>query len=423
MTFARSFFRKASGLTAAGLALLTLTGCVSTAWLAHQIVRPSPPSHSYKLFVQAFAEPFYTHRLILAVPAPDAGTIVASVMRPADYDPEISVKYRANAGTARGDGMSLSFPHMPPPPGLPSFKRLYQRHRLAAVGELFRRWIPTLKHRAPIGTILMMPGFGLDKNSLLPWGLFFADRGWRVVLVDLRGQGASQSPYLTWGLRDREDLHRLVALLQRRHLLVAPWLYFGVSYGAGVALMAAPGLPRPDGVIAVAPWADAQKVIARGGHRMGGWVMGGWLSWLVPSVKSPEWGRAERTAGHLAGIHLRDAMPIRSVASIRAPVLYLGSRADRIAPPSELRALAGKTPQATLVLLPGLPHTIAVTDVPGFCPAITHWLTQALHQTPKKTCDVRRRVSRGKVVETYFGSAPKKRPARRNTGARPESSG
>ena len=364
-----------------------------------------PPTNSQvNNYLRPLARVFYAQQLTLKVQAPDAGTIIASVIQPAHYDPDIGIVYKTGS---KGGSVTLNFHKLVPPSDTALSRRLTKlakKNSFRAALESLRAWRSALKVEKPVGTVIMLPGFGLEKDSLFPWALFFADRGWRAILVDLRGQGRSQSPYLTWGIRDRNDLHRLVRVLERRHILVKPWLYFGVSYGAGVALMASVGSPEPDGVIAVAPWADADQIIARAGHRWGGWI--------APGVNSPEWAKAEKIAGQLAGISLADAMPIRSVASIHTPVLYLGGQADHIAPPSELRALTRKTPYATLVLLPGLPHMVVATDVPAFCPAITDWLARDLHQIHQKPCLIRRRIGKHKEIhETYLGTSLGKRPS------------
>ncbi len=67
-----------------GLLLISLTGCVSTSWLANKIVRPA---HQVRLdgSFKTVASPLYSETIILPVHAPDAGTVVASVVEPADY--------------------------------------------------------------------------------------------------------------------------------------------------------------------------------------------------------------------------------------------------------------------------------------------------------------------------------------------------
>ncbi|EQD34180.1 alpha/beta hydrolase fold protein, partial [mine drainage metagenome] len=320
----------------------------------------------------------------LPVGAPDAGNIDAAIIEPAHYNPAIGVLYKIGTRTVR---FTLDFPELHPPPDTASFKFKHpaKHDHMKTYVDLLRRWLPTVRKEKPVGTILMLPGYGLGKSSLISWGLFFADRGWRVVLIDLRGQGASQSPYLTWGVKDKDDLHRLVELLQRRHILKTPWLYFGISYGGGVALMAASGAPRPDGVIVIAPWANARDVIPRFGRLAGGW--------MAPARDSPQWAEAEKEAGKLAGIHLSNAVPAQSVPLIQAPVLYLGGTADKIATPAEIESLAKATPNASVKLFPGLPHIVVSMDIPIACHTIISWLAAELHQSSQRPCIIHRKTA------------------------------
>ncbi|MGH8403435.1 MAG: alpha/beta hydrolase, partial [Gammaproteobacteria bacterium] len=317
-------------------------------------------------------------------------------IEPAHYNPEIGVTYNIKNATIRA---SLNFPDLPAPPETDAFKQLAKRDPFEAYANRLRQWLPSVSRERVAGTVLLLPGFGLDKNSLISWALFFADRGWRAVLIDLRGQGASESPYLTWGIRDSDDLHRLVSLLEHRGILQTPWLYFGVSYGAGIALMAGPGSPRPNGIIAIAPWGNADKVIPRFGKAAGGW--------LAPSAASPKWVMAENIAGKLAGINLSEAVPAKSVTMIQAPVLYLGGESDKIATPSEIKELYQMTPEATLKLVPGMPHIVVSADVPGFCQAIVDWLEHTVRQPYQRRCAIRRTITKDAMEATYFGAVPR----------------
>jgi len=390
-----AFDWKAGNVLVTGLLTLILSGCVSTSWIAQKIVQPDSRSQASALWSQ-FAAPFYQRHITLPVASPDAGSVEAAVIDPAHYDPEIGVIYKIGKETVRA---TLNFPELPAPPDTVAFKQLAKRNPVNAYANRLRRWLPTVREEEPVGTILMLPGFGLDKNSLISWGLFFADRGWRVVLIDLRGQGESKSSYLTWGIRDKDDLHRLVELLRGEHILKDPWLYFGISYGAGVALMASSGTPKPDGVIALAPWANARKVIPRFGQLAGGWI--------APGRNSPKWAKAEKRAGTLAGINFSDAVPIQSVPQIQAPVLYLGGTADKVATPTEIGSLSIATPDSEVKLLQGLPHMVVSVDVPGFCNTIMDWLAAKLHKSSQRPCSVRRKSVNGKVIRTtYWGNSP-----------------
>lgn len=384
---------KAGSYLAASLGVFALSGCVSTSWLAHEIVRPQSKAQ-VNSFWKTFAQPFYTKNIALNVSPPDAGVVNASLILPAHYDPEIGVEYKPGKTDVRA---TLNFPRLPPPSSNVRSVGFSKEHPAKAYAQRLRRWIPTVKSETTRGTVIMMSGFGLDKDSLISWGLFFADRGWRVIVVNLRGQGDSTAPYLTWGIRDRNDLHRLVIKLRRQHLLVKPWLYFGISYGAGVALIASPGALKPDGVIAIAPWGSAQKVIPRYGEMAGGWI--------APDIDSSKWSRAEKQAGKLAGISFSEAAPVKSVPMIEAPVLYFGGLADNVAIPSEIRNLARKTPHATVSFVPGASHLVVSADVPDFCPILTKWLVAFLRQKNVRPCHVQRKVGENHTItKTYYGN-------------------
>ena len=389
MKFSNSF--KAGKLTASGLTFVILTGCVSTSWLARQIVHPNRQS-TVDAFSRTLAAPFYSRNFSLSVPSPDAGTIDAAIIEPAHYDPEIRVSYKKIHSNVL---FNINFPKLPVPPNTLGFKRMAKRHPVKTYAWRLRKWLATMKPEKPVGTIVMLPPFGMGKASLLSWALLFADRGWRVVLVDLRGQGVSHSPYLTWGIRDREDLHRLAVLLKARHILIRPWIYFGVSYGAGVALMAAVRNPAPNGVIAVAPWATASKVIPRFAHSA--------ASWLAPRIASPKWQIAEKKAGHLAGINFQEARPKNAVTFIHVPVLYLGGGSDHVTPAKSIRAMARKTPEATVVIKPGLTHVVVVADVPGFCGSIFRWLNARIFERPLfRKCLVEQKDKNGRIEARYI---------------------
>ncbi len=377
-----------------GLLLISLTGCVSTSWLANKIVRPVHQVRVDGSF-KTVASPLYSETIILPVPAPDAGTLVASVVEPADYAPEIGISYIKGQDHA---SFSFDFPNMPPSSTSPGFNRLEKEHPVEAWAVRIGAWVQSLKKRKPVGTVILLTGYGMDKDSLVPWAVFFADRGWRAIVVDLRGQGVSKSRYLTWGIRDRGDLHRLIDLLKSRHLLANPWIYFGVSYGAGVALMAAAAPPVPNGVIAVAPWSSVNGVVPRFAKIVGGW--------LAPGPSSPKWKVAEKQAGRLAGIDLLAADPEKSVSHIASPVLYIGGMQDPIATPETIKKLAKHTPRAKLALLPGLSHVSVAVDIPGLCLTIVHWLdSQVLHGVQSAACHVTSTAKENKVEMKYHGGS------------------
>ena len=370
---------------------ITLGGCITPSWVGRQIVHP-PQSDAVRVLARAF----YDRRVTLIVPPPDGGTINAAIIDPAPYNPVISIDYHKNRP---GGTFSISFANLVgkcqrrcSPEGRTSVSEIATRLRLA---------VSRFVHPKPIGTVILLTGWGMGKSTLLPWALFFANWGWRTVLVDLRGQGDARARYLTWGIRDRADLSRLIRRLKRERLLATPWIYFGVSYGAGVALMASARATDPDGVIALAPWANAAKAIVRFSHSS--FISGTFwnIFGLVPGSHSRVWPKAMRRAGKLAGIDLADATPEAWVGDIEAPVLYLGGTSDRIAPPASIQRLARRTPQAKVVIRPYLDHAAIFADVPDFCRPIVRWLSKRILPRPSHgICRIKTQIRKNRIHES-----------------------
>src|SRR3546814_12321281 len=46
----------------------------------------------------------------------------------------------------------------------------------------------------PEGSVVFLPGWGLDASSMLPWALALSELGYRRLLVDLRTPGRTSRP-------------------------------------------------------------------------------------------------------------------------------------------------------------------------------------------------------------------------------------
>jgi non-heme chloroperoxidase len=82
------------------------------------------------------------------------------------------------------------------------------------------------------GTIVFVPGWPLSSQTLEQQLLFFADRGYRAIGLDLRGFGKSDAPYGPYGYDVwAKDILKVLEALSLRHVTL-----FGHSMGAAVAL-------------------------------------------------------------------------------------------------------------------------------------------------------------------------------------------
>ncbi len=66
------------------------------------------------------------------------------------------------------------------------------------------------------GTVLLLHGYLQNKNYVTPWAVRLAQAGFRCLVVDLRGHGASTGDHISFGAFESNDLSRVLDDLQRR---------------------------------------------------------------------------------------------------------------------------------------------------------------------------------------------------------------
>ncbi|MGC3956607.1 MAG: alpha/beta fold hydrolase [Verrucomicrobiota bacterium] len=92
------------------------------------------------------------------------------------------------------------------------------------------------KPRAQPATLILLHGYMLAKETMLPWALHLAQAGYRVVLVDLRGHGQSTGDQVGFGKFEVNDLRQLLDGLQARGACDETVGVMGFLYGATLAL-------------------------------------------------------------------------------------------------------------------------------------------------------------------------------------------
>jgi pimeloyl-ACP methyl ester carboxylesterase len=221
----------------------------------------------------------------------------------------------------------------------------------------------------PRGTIILLPGYGLGKLSMLPWALLLGRAGYQSILVDLRAQGQSTGEHVTYGALESRDLVQLVAALRKAGLIRGPLGMLGNSMGAATALLAAPHIPDVAAIVAISPYGRATTVLPRYAR------LTAWYAGLIPSGS---WRAAERKAGRLAGVSLAEAAPIAAAPEIRAPVLYVQGGRDRINSAEDAHQLAAHTRGSDLLIYPKLGHLQMTDDYTGLAQPIVDWYNRHL---------------------------------------------
>lgn len=180
------------------------------------------------------------------------------------------------------------------------------------------------------GTVILLHGFNARKEHMLPFAERLAAAGFRCVVFDSRGHGDSGGEYATFGIRETDDLQRIIAaadaLTGRQGL--GPLGLLGYSMGGAVALQAQPTLPQVKAVATVAAFADFREVVTGQASRR--WRGAG--TPLLPLVRwETEW---------IAGFDPWQIRPMEAARRLTCPLFLAHGTADSLIPVGQVHQLA-----------------------------------------------------------------------------------
>ncbi len=209
-------------------------------------------------------------------------------------------------------------------------------------------WFPSTGARA----LVLIHGHGqnrCDQN----WGSdgiarAFLDRGYGVLMFDLRGHGESAASRQSYGVHEKNDVLGALDYLRGRGVTAGQIGMLGSSYGAATMLQAAPEMPEVGALVADSAFAEAWPVIAAEIPRQ---------NRIVAAMRI---GPGIRTITQLLyRINLLKARPIAAVERIAGrPLLFIHGASDAYVPPanSERMFAASSHPRSELWLVPGADH-------------------------------------------------------------------
>jgi pimeloyl-ACP methyl ester carboxylesterase len=248
-------------------------------------------------------------------------------------------------------------------------------------------------------TLLFLHGFPLDGSMWNAQLEAFSDR-YRVVVPDLRGFGASDSPdALTDGLTTMEQLADDVAALLDALAIATPVVLAGLSMGGYVAWQFWRRHPeRLRGLLLcnTRALADAPEV-ARGRLQTAETVLSqGPQVMAEPMLRrlfAPETWRAKPDLVEAMRRIIHQASPRGVAAALRGmaerpdvtdwlpriavPTLLVGGEHDGISPPEEMRAIAARMPRAEYREVAAAGHMAPYERPEAFNSLVEDWL--ALH--------------------------------------------
>jgi len=208
--------------------------------------------------------------------------------------------------------------------------------------------------------LVLIHGHGqnrIDEN----WGTHeiaraFWQRGYAVLVFDLRGHGESAHDRLSFGVRERNDVLGALDFVTGRGLAPREVAFAGISYGAAALLLAAPAMPEAGAIVADSAYAEIWPVILAQIPRFSPL-----LSRLrpAPGIRIAAW--------LLYRINLQRACPLDAMPALaQRPILFIHGAADDYVPPHHSQRLfaAHGHPASELWLVPGARHAQTYTTSP-----------------------------------------------------------
>ncbi|WP_164271566.1 alpha/beta fold hydrolase [Stenotrophomonas sp. B1-1] len=245
--------------------------------------------------------------------------------------------------------------------------------------------------QAPRGTVVLLHGWMMNGDSMLPWSLQLAGQGYRVVTLDLRNHGQSGAGPSGYGTYESDDVVDVIAELRARGEIRGPLYLFGVSYGAATALFAADKLgDQVEGVVAMESFANAGVAIrtmiphlmALQPEGLKAQMIAGYARWRYGGQDIDQ---VVAAAGQRLDLDLDQVDVARALADTRACVLLLHGQGDQHIPVSQGRELAQANPRAHYIEMRGEDHITLPLRLDLLAGVVDDWMARDA-QHPAATC-------------------------------------
>ncbi len=262
----------------------------------------------------------------------------------------------------------------------PKTVRFQSRDGIPLAAWYERSWVTG----QPRGTVILVHGPKGNKARMAGLGTIALQRGFCVLIPDLRSNGDSGGTYTTFGYREAADV--IAAARWAESNGNGPIVLWGYSSGAVAVLHAAAQVP--DGIAAViadSPFMRISDVLARESEYLG--RSGGnsdvpwsyrlrlWLFTRPAFEKIGRWAFEVRTG---VPFDPPESDLVAAVRRIQAPVLYAAAEGDPVVPVRETRTLyqATPNPKKQLLVQPGKFHSGFVGNPQRYVAATRAFLDQ-----------------------------------------------
>ena len=226
---------------------------------------------------------------------------------------------------------------------------------------VLRGWIIEQERLAGQGdelTVILVHGLNRNRtgDDALALARRLFDRGFNVLLFDMRGHGESDGDRLSAGYFEKWDVLGAYDFLVQRGASPGGIGLLGWSLGGATALLSAAEEPAIKAVVADSSFADVHDLIAQETARATVFPQ-----WVVP-VFVPGMKIISRV---LYGIDVGAVVPEKAAGTLGYPILVIhGEADDRVPAEQSVRIHASAPVGSELWLAPGSEHADAVIDAP-----------------------------------------------------------
>jgi uncharacterized protein len=222
-------------------------------------------------------------------------------------------------GTALFVGVPLAFSHVMTrsyrPDRVSQPSRPWLDAPLVSEGLHLRAWVARGDPAKPAAVVVH--GLGDTLESYREHARLFQERGFTVIMPDLRGHGGSEGSYTTLGGRERHDVRAAMDYLRTQGLARNGLLLMGHSMGAVAVLLAAADQGDLRAVIVEAPYDTYRDSIAHHARILYG--LPRWVPIIPLAIAAAEWR---------AGFDADDIDAVAAARRIHAPLLAIVDGAD-----------------------------------------------------------------------------------------------
>jgi uncharacterized protein len=287
----------------------------------------------------------------------------------------VAVLVLLGAVAGRSLGVGFIVAGSPPRLGAPPVPEDARAVRVEHEGAEIHAWVVD-PEGPPRGTVFVLHGIRDSKRTQVGTARRIAGLGFRAVAVDLRCHGESTGEWLSYGVRESQDVVALADALDRQGLLAEPLGVVGFSYGAATAVQVGARDPRVGAVVAIAPFASLREVVPA----YVAWMLGplaagvsdGWLTDVVDE------------AGAKAAFDPDEACPRCVASELRAPLLLIHSHDDERIPLAHSEAIRDACASTVELMAIEGPDHIGTPLAPGVTQAVDTWLVRHLAAGPSR---------------------------------------